>query len=127
MNNFDLSVVVVDDMAVSRGLITHALDWMNILNYRTCADPLEALEMISHRPAHLVISDYYMPSMDGLQLLERIRSMPVLSRTGFILVTGKIDQSIVSRGKSMGLNNLIVKPFTKEKMKECIEKVVSFS
>ncbi len=116
--------MVVDDTAVSRGLIVQALDWLGLRNYQTANDGVNALRTISERPVHLVISDYYMPGMDGLTLLQSIRSTRGIERTGFILVTGRADENMVSRGRSLGMNNLILKPFSNEQMKNCIEQVV---
>lgn len=45
-----------------------------------------------------MISDFNMPRMDGLQLLEAIRSHRAIARTGFILVTGRADKEIIERG-----------------------------
>jgi two-component system chemotaxis response regulator CheY len=119
-----LRIMVVDDTAVSRGLITQVLDWLRIENYRTCNDGQEALRDVASSPVHLVISDYYMPGLDGLGLLQGLRTTRGIERTGFILVTGRADETMVARGRSLGMNNMILKPFTKEQMKACIEQVV---
>lgn len=124
MKKDQLKIIVVDDTAVSRGLITQALDWMQVDGYRTCADGKEALDSLISKPAHLIISDYNMPGLAGLELLSCIRNTKGIERCGFILVTGRADASIVNKGKSLGMNNLITKPFSKEQMRDCIEKVV---
>lgn len=124
MKMSDLKVMVVDDTAVSRGLITQALDWMQVEGYRTCASAVEALESLKKRPAHIVISDYNMPEMDGLKFLQSIRSDPNLKGMGFVLVTGRLDASIVDCGRKFGVNNILKKPFSREDLKLCINKVV---
>lgn len=124
MKRSELKVMVVDDTAVSRGLITQALDWMQIVGYKTCADGEEALRLLTQNPVHLVVSDYYMPGLDGIGLLESIRRTKGIERTGFILVTGRADSTIVAKGRALGMNNLISKPFSKEQMRDCIEKVI---
>lgn len=124
MKMSDLKVMVVDDTAVSRGLITQALDWMQVEGYRTCASAVEALESLKKRPAHIVISDYNMPEMDGLKFLQNIRSDPNLKGMGFVLVTGRLDASIVDSGRKFGVNNILKKPFFREDLKLCINKVV---
>jgi two-component system chemotaxis response regulator CheY len=116
--------MVVDDTAVSRGLITQVLDWLRIENYRTANDGGEALKSVAQSPVHLVISDYYMPGVDGLGLLHGLRTTRGIERTGFILVTGRADEAMVAKGRSLGMNNMILKPFSKEQMKACIEQVV---
>lgn len=119
-----LRIMVVDDMATSRGLITQSLDEIGIKNYVTENDGKQALARLSSTPVHLILSDYNMPGMDGLNLLKSIRSIPSTQKLGFILVTGRPTPEIVATAKKLGLNNMIKKPFTSASMKQCIESVV---
>ncbi|NRB35325.1 MAG: response regulator [Rhodobacteraceae bacterium] len=119
-----LQVMVVDDMATSRGLITQALDEMGIVNHFAEADPAEAFKKLAARPVHLVISDFNMPNMDGLQLLEALRRTKSTARIGFILVSGRADGEVLGRGQKLALNNFISKPFDTNGLRACIEKVV---
>lgn len=118
-----LQVMVVDDMATSRGLITQALDEIGITNYDVANEGRMAMEKLAARPVHLVISDYNMPGVDGLQLLEALRKHPGTQRVGFILVTGRADPALVERGQKLALNNFLKKPFTTVDLKTCIEQV----
>lgn len=119
-----LHVMVVDDMSTSRGLILQALDAFGVTNVRDAADGPTALKSLTQKPAHLVVSDYNMPGMDGLQLLHALRTNPTLKKIGFILITGKADARIVDAGKKLGMNNFIKKPFDPNDLRSCIEAVV---
>ena len=119
-----LRVLVVDDMSSSRGLIIQALEWMGIGAIDHCADGQAALQKMSAAPVHMVISDYNMPGMDGLQLLQVLRSTQQTARTGFILITGTTDGAVIDRGKQLGMNNFLKKPFSPTALKVCIEQVV---
>ncbi|WP_068114852.1 response regulator [Tropicimonas marinistellae] len=119
-----LHVMVVDDMSTSRGLILQALDSFGIRNVRHSTDGPSALQALTAQPAHLVISDYNMPGMDGLHLLHALRQSPNLKKVGFILITGKAERSIIEAGKKLGMNNFIRKPFEPKDMLTCIEAVV---
>lgn len=119
-----LHVMVVDDMSTSRGLITQALDELGVRNYQTENDGASALKRLAARPVHLVISDYNMPGMNGLQLLEALRKNASTQRIGFILITGRADRELLAEGQKKGMNNYIKKPFTALDMKACIEKVI---
>lgn len=119
-----IRIMVVDDMSTSRGLITQALDAFGIRNVTTAENGLDALKSISARPVHLVISDYNMPEMDGLQLLHHLRAAPKTKGVGFILITGRAEQQIVDNGKKLGMNNYLKKPFEQAGLKNCIEAVV---
>lgn len=119
-----IRVMVVDDMATSRGLITQALDWMGISHYSTTNEGSSALNSLVANPVHLVISDYNMPTMNGLELLKGLRLNRTTQQIGFILVSGKPDQAVIQTGQKLAMNNFIQKPFTPEGMKACIERVV---
>jgi len=119
-----LRVMVVDDMSVSRSLITQALEWMGIKNIDFCTDGASALRKLTASPTHLVISDFNMPGADGLTLLEGLRRNASTQKIGFILITGSPDPKIIERGKRLGMNNFITKPFSPDSLKACIERVV---
>lgn len=119
-----LRVMVVDDMSVSRALISQSLDELNIRNYATENDAKAALGKLVANPVHLVLCDMNMPGMNGLQLLEALRNNKVTQRIGFIMITGMPTQDLLTTGQRLGLNNLIRKPFTTITMKSSIERVV---
>ena len=118
-----LRILVVDDMAVSRGLLTQALDQLRISNYKYVANGEEAVQFLQRTPVHLVISDYNMPVMDGLALLRAIRSTAATAKLGFIMVTGSEDSSLIQQGAALGMNNFLRKPFDAASLQNCIEKV----
>jgi two-component system chemotaxis response regulator CheY len=68
-----LRVLIVDDRAVSRALVSQALDEIGILHHTTEGDGRTALGMLAARPVHLVIADLGMPGMNGLELLHALR------------------------------------------------------
>ncbi|MDZ4085895.1 MAG: response regulator [Tabrizicola sp.] len=119
-----LSVMVVDDMATSRGLIIMSLEEMGIKKIDFRKDGGEALQSLVAKPVHLVISDYNMPGMDGLALLKSLRENRMTSRIGFILVSGRMTPEILDAGKARGMNNYIQKPFSTLQLKACIQAVV---
>lgn len=119
-----LTIMVVDDMSTSRSLIIMALEEMGIKKIDFSNDGASALKALAQKPVHLVISDYNMPNMDGLHLLQALRHNPPTKGIGFILVSGKVDQNIINVGRQLGMNNFIKKPFTTAQMRDCIQAVV---
>ncbi|MDH5797197.1 MAG: response regulator [Paracoccaceae bacterium] len=120
----DLKVAVVDDTAVSRSLITQALDAIGITNHSSFNEAETAFRNMVVSPVHLVISDFNMPGINGLQLLQALRRHPVTQKTGFVLVTGRPDQQVIDQGRKLAMNNFIKKPFSTEELRQCIETVV---
>lgn len=119
-----VQILVVDDTSVSRVLICDGLAQLGIKNVTIAKDGQAALDSLKAKPVHLVISDYYMPKLDGLQLLKGMREHKPTSRCGFILVTGRADKEIIKTGMQLGMNNYLAKPFSVENMKKCIEAIV---
>lgn len=119
-----IHIMVVDDMTVSRGLIEQALDEIGVPNVQYESDPAVALRKLVARPVHLVLSDYHMPGMNGIGLLQALRTNRSTQRIGFILITGRPDREILAQGQQLGMNNFLVKPFSTQQLRICIEKVV---
>ena len=116
--------MVVDDMSVSRGLLEQALDKIGVKNVEYKNDGQAALDGLTDKPVHLVISDFNMPKMDGLELLKSLRGQSKTEKIGFVLVTGSEDGAVIDRGKQLGMNNFIKKPFTPDSLRSCLEEVV---
>jgi two-component system chemotaxis response regulator CheY len=119
-----LRVMVVDDMSVSRALISQSLEEIGIKHVATESDSKSALGKLASNPVHLVISDMNMPGLSGLDLLGALRQGRATQRIGFILITGTPTPEILQKGQQLGLNNLIRKPFTTATVKASIERVV---
>lgn len=118
-----IRIMAVDDMTVSRGLLTMSLQKMGIKNVVAVDHAHKALETLETSPAHLVISDYSMPDMDGLEFLLALRKRQKTQRIGFILVLSNYDPTLVNLGKRLGMNNYLKKPYSDESLRECIESV----
>lgn len=119
-----LKVLVADDTSVSRMLLCDSLAQLGIKNLTLAGDGEQALKSMMASPCHIVFSDFNMPKLDGLQLLRALREYAPTSKTVFILVTGKGDKALIEQGKKFGLNNFLLKPFTVDGLKHCIEAVV---
>ena len=119
-----LRVMVVDDTATSRGLITDALTGFGIQHVRSTNSGSAALTDLAQHPAHLIISDMNMPGMDGLQLLSALRKAPRTAKIGFLLITGRATNEIIAEGKKLGMNNFVAKPFENKDLLRAVEAIV---
>jgi two-component system chemotaxis response regulator CheY len=118
-----IRVMVVDDQTSMRAMIRRTLQDLGFKYVRDKASPVEALAAIRADRVHLIISDYNMPDMDGLQFLEEVRNDAVIGKTVFIMLTGSADRQIVQKAAALGVNNYVVKPFSAAALKEKIERV----
>ena len=118
-----ISVLIVDDQLTIRALVRSGLQQLGFRDIRECADGEAALRELLAKPAHLVISDYNMPKLDGLGLLRAVRAHPPFRTTAFIMLTDRADTDLVKRAVQFGVNNYLVKPFTVQILKEKIEAV----
>ncbi len=118
-----IKVMVVDDQTSMRAMIRRTLQDLGFKDVRDKASAAEALATIKADRVHLVISDYNMPDMDGLQFLQAVRADPVIGKTVFIMLTGSAEREVVQKAAALGVNNYVVKPFAPAALKEKIERV----
>jgi len=118
-----IHTLIVDDQASMRALIRTSLQQMGFREFRDAADGEAGLREMIIRPAHLVISDFNMPNLDGLGLLRAVRAHPPTAGSAFIMLTGRADRELVARAVQFGVNNYLVKPFTVTQLREKVEGV----
>lgn len=118
-----IRVLVVDDQLTMRALVRSALQQIGFTNVSEAPDGEEGLKTLIASGAQLVISDFNMPKMDGLDFLRAIRAHEPTRKTAFIMLTGRSDKELVQRAIQHGVNNYIAKPFTTAGLKQKIEAV----
>ncbi len=118
-----ISTLIVDDQYSMRALIRASLQQLGLREIREAGDGEGGLKEMITNPAHLVISDFNMPKLDGLGLLRSIRAHPPTAKSAFIMLTGRADRELVQRAVQFGVNNYLVKPFTVTQLKEKLEAV----
>lgn len=118
-------VLVVDDSGVMRKIIIRALNAIEITDVTEAANGAEGLKMFQAESFDLVLSDWNMPQMNGLEMLRAIRATG--STTPLIMVTTEAEQGRVLEAIQSGANNYLVKPFEQETLIEKLEKYVTIS
>ncbi|MCG3110457.1 MAG: chemotaxis response regulator CheY [Candidatus Manganitrophus sp. SB1] len=119
----NMKILVVDDMSSMRRIIKNTLKQLGYPNTDEAEDGDKALEMVRNTPFDLVVSDWNMPNMSGLDLLKAIRQDPKLSALPVLMVTTEAEMDHILEAIRSGVNSYILKPFTPETMKEKIDKV----
>ncbi len=119
-----INVLIVDDQKSIRSLVRSGLSQLGVVHIAEAADGVEAMKSLLINPVHLIISDFNMPNMDGLDLLKAVRENPPTARTAFIMLTGRADRELVQRAVQLGVNNYLVKPFNVQVLKSKVEQVL---
>ena len=92
-----IKALIVDDQFTSRALIRGGLQQLGVVDIEMAADGEQGFKIMMEKPAHLVISDFNMPKMDGIGFLRAVRSYPPTKKAAFILLTGRGDRDIIAR------------------------------
>lgn len=112
-----MPVLVVDDYKTMIRIISNLLRQLGFSNIDEAGDGGRALQLMRTRPYGLVISDWNMEPMTGLDLLKEVRNDVKLKDTPFIMVTAESKVENVVTAKAAGVNNYIVKPFNADTFK----------
>jgi two-component system chemotaxis response regulator CheY len=119
-----MNVLVVDDYKTMLRIVGNLLKQLGFSNIDEATDGATALEKLRQKPYGLVISDWNMEPMTGLQLLKEVRSDIKLKSVPFIMVTAESKTENVVAAKQAGVNNYIVKPFNAATLKQKIASVL---
>lgn len=122
--DMNMNVLIVDDYKTMLRIIENLLKQLGFKNVHQATDGGSALRMLREMPVGLIISDWNMQPMTGLQLLKEVRADEKLKPVPFIMVTAESKTENVIAAKEAGVNNYIVKPFNAETLKQKIAAVL---
>lgn len=123
MLNQDMNVLVVDDAATMRRIVRSLLRELGIKNVREAEDGEMAFEDLKRQKADLVVSDWAMPKMTGIELLRAIRQDETLKEIPVLMVTAESKKENIMEAVQAGVNNYIVKPFNSKTLEEKLNKI----
>jgi two-component system chemotaxis response regulator CheY len=122
--DFKMPILIVDDYKTMLRIIRSLLKQLGFENVDEATDGNEALNKLRAKKYDLVISDWNMEPMTGLQLLKEVRADGRLGPTPFIMVTAESKTENVVAAKEAGVTNYIVKPFNAATLKQKLATVV---
>ena len=122
--NKNMRILVVDDFTPMRRIIINLLRQLGFGNVTEADDGTTAWEKLHSEQIDLVISDWNMPQMTGLELLQRVRATPNLAQMPFIMVTAEGKRENVIAAVQAGVSNYVVKPFNAATLKEKMVRVI---
>ncbi|MCD4715551.1 MAG: chemotaxis response regulator CheY [Desulfobacterales bacterium] len=118
-----MDVLVVDDFATMRRILKNILRQIGFTNISEADDGKSALNMLKKQKVDLILCDWNMPEMPGIELLKQVRADDGLKDIPFVMITAEAKKENILAAVQAGVNNYVVKPFTAETISEKLEKV----
>jgi two-component system chemotaxis response regulator CheY len=119
----NMKVLVVDDFATMRRIVKGVLKQLGFSDIIEAENGISALDELKREKVGLIVSDWNMPKMTGLELLKAVKEDETLKSIPFIMVTAEGQKENVLEAVKAGVSNYIVKPFTPETFNEKLQKV----
>ncbi len=123
MSDPKMKFLVVDDFSTMRRIVRNLLKELGFTNVDEAEDGLIALQKLNTLPFDFVVTDWNMPNMDGLTLLQKIRATPSLKHLPVLMITAEAKKENIIAAAQAGASGYIVKPFTAATLSQKLEKI----
>jgi two-component system chemotaxis response regulator CheY len=123
MANPNMKFLVVDDFSTMRRIVRNLLKELGYSNVEEAEDGAIALSKLKGGDFEFVVSDWNMPNMDGLTMLQNIRADPNLKHLPVLMVTAEAKKENIIAAAGAGANGYVVKPFTAATLDEKLSKI----
>lgn len=123
MINTGMKVLVVDDMSTMRRIVKNVLRQIGFSDIMEAENGQDALTKLRAGGFGLVVSDWNMPVMQGIELLRAVRADAELKTLPFLMVTAEAQKENLIEAVQAGVSNYVVKPFTAEVLQGKLEKI----
>ncbi len=120
----DMTVLVVDDFATMRRIVRNILRDLEFKKILEAEDGTAAVKILKTQKVDLIVSDWNMPKMTGLELLKWVRANEDTKDLPFLMVTAEAQKENVIEAVKAKVSNYIVKPFTAQTLAEKLEKII---
>jgi len=121
--NLSLKVLVVDDMMSMRNIVKRALVSIGYRDIHDASNGEEALEKLKSGGFGLVLLDWNMPVMSGIELLRIIRADSALQTLPVLMITAEAKMENIMEAIQAGVSDYLVKPFSEQALQEKLEKI----
>ncbi|NYT61983.1 chemotaxis response regulator CheY [Alcaligenaceae bacterium] len=118
-----MKILIVDDFPTMRRIIKNLLKDLGFENVDEAEDGAMGLEKLRNGNFEFVVSDWNMPNMDGLAMLQHIRADPALAALPVLMVTAEAKKENIIAAAQAGANGYVVKPFTAATLEEKLNKI----
>ena len=119
----NIRILIVDDFSTMRRIVKNLLNDLGFFNTTEADDGNTALVELRKGPFDLVITDWNMPGMPGIDLLKAIRSDAALSKIPVLMVTAEAKREQIIEAAQAGVNGYVIKPFTAGTLSDKLDKI----
>lgn len=113
--------LVVDDSSTMRRIIINTLNKLGHTECHEAANGREGVDRLASTPVDLVITDWNMPEMSGIDFIRAVRANEATRKLPVLMVTTNAAEDDIKEALRAGVNNYVVKPFTPDTIKDKIE------
>jgi len=117
--------LIIDDSVTMRRIIANILARLGYPEVVHAANGREALDRLAAETVDVVITDWYMPEMNGLDFVKTLRNTPATSHIPIVIVTANAASDDIQHALELGVKGYILKPFTVETMKDKIDALIA--
>lgn len=114
----DLKILVVDDFPTMRRIVKSLLNDLGYHNLDDAEDGQDALRKLNAGSFDIVVSDWNMPNVDGLEMLKRMKASDTLKHIPVLMVTAEGKRENIIEAAKAGASGYVVKPFTSAVLEE---------
>ncbi len=116
--NKTIKILVVDDFATMRRIVKNILTQLGFTNIVEAEDGKQALGKVMEGDIDMIISDWNMPNMMGIDFLKAVRANPNTKAIPFLMVTAEANKENILAAVQAGVTNYVIKPFTAEVLEQ---------
>jgi two-component system chemotaxis response regulator CheY len=121
--DLNMKVLIVDDFATMRRVLKNIMKQIGFSSITEAENGKEALKILKEQSIDLLLCDWNMPEMPGIDVLKAVRQDEELKNTPFVMVTAEAQKENILEAVKEGVSSYIVKPFTPETVEEKLSKI----
>jgi two-component system, chemotaxis family, chemotaxis protein CheY len=120
----DLTILVVDDVMTMRRIVRNILRDLQFKNIIDAEDGAAAVRILESQKVDLIVSDWNMPVMTGLELLKWVRANEVTKNVPFLMITAEAQKDNIMEALKAKVSGYMVKPFTPQSLAEKLQRIL---
>jgi two-component system, chemotaxis family, chemotaxis protein CheY len=120
-----MRILIVDDSSTMRRIIINTLNKIGFRDIVEASNGREGIDRLSSGDIEMIITDWNMPEMSGIDFIRHVRREPELSKLPVLMVTTNAAKDDIVEALQAGVNNYVIKPFTPETLREKIDVVLN--